>query len=255
MKERRIVMNKHNFSQLGDIQAAFSTLRQYNQYVLFPVSETVFDNPVLLEYFSAPLDAPIEKTVEKIVSVAAAKAVYDNPNIPDFNKERSARNTARDVREAMRYAKLEYHAQAKGLSHKEYMRRKRNIAIVKRATKIKMAKGLAKNMAITAFATLIAGPVGGSVALGSRLIWKFLPEKIKKPIVNAAKVVKEKAITTIKNCCDYIKSTKIGKKVSKFVEKVSPVIRNTARIIMDAGRTIRDYAKSFWPFYNNEKRI
>jgi hypothetical protein len=241
-------MSKQNFNELGNIQAALSTLRQYNQYVLFPVSETVFDNPVLLEYFSTPLDAPIEKTVEKIVSVAAAKAVYENPHIPVFNKERSARNTARDVREAMRYAKLEYHAQAKGLSHKEYMRRKRDIAIIKRATKIKIAKGLAKNVTITAFSTLIAGPVGGSVALGSRLIWKFLPEKVKKPIANAAKVVKEKAIATIKNCCNYIKSTKIGKKITKIIEKTSPVFQEAGKKIAYVGRAVVDCAKSFWPF-------
>ncbi len=241
-------MNKHNFNELGNIQAALSTLRQYNQYALFPVSETVFDNPVLLEYFSTPLDAPIEKTVEKIVSVAAAKAVYENPNIPDFNKERSARNTARDVREAMRYAKLEYHAQTKGLSHKEYMRRKRNIAIVKRAAKIKMAKGFAKNVTITAFASLIAGPIGGSVALGSRLIWKFLPEKIKTPIISAAKVVKEKAIKTIKTFCNYIKSTKIGKKVAKVVEKISPAIQKFGAKLTQAKRVVVEYAKSFWPF-------
>lgn len=241
-------MNKHHFNKLGNIQAAFSTLRQFNQYALFPVSETVFDNPVLLEYFSTPLDAPIEKTVEKIVSVAAAKAVYDNPNIPNFNKERSARNSARDVREALRYAKLEYHAQTKNLPYKEYIRRKRNLAIVKRASKIKMAKGLAKNLSITAFATVIAGPIGGSVAFGSRLIWKFLPEKVKKPIVKAAKDVKEKAVSIIKNCCSYVKSTKIGKKISKVVEKMIPVIEKTNKKIENATTIVVDFAKSFWPF-------
>lgn len=241
-------MDQQNFNELGNIQAAISTLRQYNQYVLFPVSDTVFENPILFEYFSTPLDAPIEKTVEKIVSVAAAKAVYENPNIPNFNKERSARNTARDVREAMRYAKLEYHAQTKGLSHKEYMRRKRNLAIVKRATKIKIAKGLAKNVSITTFASLIAGPIGGSVALGSRLIWKFLPEKIKKPILSVAKEVKEKAITIIKTCCNYIQSTQIAQKVAKIVEKISPVIQKAGKKISQAKRAVVDFAKSFWPF-------
>lgn len=241
-------MAKHNFTELGNIQSAFSTLRQYNQYALFPVSENIFENPVLLEYFSTPLDAPIEKSVEKIVSVAAAKAVYENSNIPGFNKERSARNTARDVREALRYAKLEYHAQTQGLSHKEYMRRKRAISLVKRAAKIKIAKSLAKNMTITAFATMIAGPLGGSVALGSRLLWKFLPEKVKKPIISAAKVVKEKAITVLKKAGNYIKSTRIGKKVLNIVEKISPVVQATGRKIATATRKVVDFAKSFWPF-------
>lgn len=241
-------MSKHYFNELGNIQAAFSTLRQYNQYALSPVDESVFENPVLLEYFSTPLDAPIEKTVEKIISVAAAKAVYDNPNIPDFNKERSARNTARDVREALRYAKLEYQAQEKNLPQKVYNKRKRNLAIVKRAAKIRMAKGLAKNVSITAFATLVAGPVGGSVALGSRLIWKFLPEKVKKPIVEAAKVVKQAAIKTIKNCYSFIKSTTIGKKIGKLVEKVSPVVNKVVNKTKEAARQVRDYVKSFWPF-------
>ena len=241
-------MSKHYFNELGNIQAAFSTLRQYNQYALFPVDETVFENPILLEYFSTPLDAPIEKTVEKIISVAAAKAVYDNPNIPNFNKERSARNTARDVREALRYAKLEYHAQKKGLSVDKYNKRKRSLAIVKRAAKIRMAKGLAKNVTITTFATIVAGPIGGSVALGSRLIWKFLPEKVKKPIVKAAKVVKQAAVNTIKNCYSFIKSTTIGKKIGKLVEKVSPIVNKVVTKTKNAVKRLTDYAKSFWPF-------
>ena len=241
-------MSNYNFDEIGNIQAAISTLLQYNQYALFPVSETVFDNPILLEYFLTPLDSPIEIKVEKIVAVAAAKAVFDNPYIPDFNKERSARNTARDVREALRYAKLEYHAQTQNLSHKEYMRRKRSIAIIKRAAKIKMAKSIAKNLTLTAFATLIAGPIGGSITFATRLIWKFIPDKIRKPIEQKLKEIKEKAISTIKTCSNYLMSTKVGKKLKKIVEIIRPKVQAIVDPIKNVVTHSVDYVKSFWPF-------
>lgn len=63
-------MIERDFDKLGNIQAALETLRQYNQYVLFSVEESVFDNPALEEYFDSPLDSPIERDVEKIVCVA-----------------------------------------------------------------------------------------------------------------------------------------------------------------------------------------
>ena len=58
-------MIKRDFDKLGSIQSALETLRQYNQYVLFPVEEGVFEDPALLEYFESPLDSPIERDVEK----------------------------------------------------------------------------------------------------------------------------------------------------------------------------------------------
>lgn len=241
-------MNNHHFNELGNIQAAFSILRQFNQYVLFPVSDKVFENPILVEYFDSPLGSPIEKKVEKIICTAATKAVFDNPNIPKSNKARSARNTSRDILEALQYSKTVYHAQAKGLSHREYMRRIRSLSIVKRAAKIKMAKKVAKNLTITAFATLIAGPIGGSVAFGGRFIWKFLPEKIKVPIKKAAERTKEVAIKTIENCCDYIKSTKIGKKIDDTIKKISPVISRIEEKIRHKAQIAIDYLKSYWPY-------
>ena len=241
-------MNKYNFDELGNIQAAFSTLRQLNQYVLFPVSEETFDNPLLIEYFDSPLDSPIEKKVEKIISVAAAKAVFDNPNIPSFNKKRSARNTARDIREAMRAAKIEYHAQTDRIGVPEYNRRKRSLQILKRVAKFNMAKGIAKNMAITAFATLIAGPIGGSIAFASRITWKFLPEKIKKKIQNAANAIMNKAINVIDNCCNYIESTKVYKIVEKAIDKVRPAIEKVGKKVIEYAQRVIDFAKSNWPY-------
>ena len=56
-------MNTHNFNELSNIQSALTTLRQFNRYALFPVSNTVFDSPLLIEYFESPLDAKVERKV------------------------------------------------------------------------------------------------------------------------------------------------------------------------------------------------
>ena len=241
-------MAERDFDKLGNIQSALETLRQYNQYVLFPVDESVFENPALEEYFNSPLDAPIERDIEKIICVPGINAVYDNPNIPAINKNRSARNTARDLREAMRYAKLEYYAAEKGLTHKEYNRRKRAIPIVRRRMKVQMAKTLAKNTAITTIATVIAGPIGGGAALGGRLLWRFMPDKIKKPIQKAARKVKEKAVSVLESSVDYIKSTPVGKVVQKTIDVVKPTVTKVVDTAKKIGKKVSDFAMSFWPF-------
>lgn len=243
-----MIMVERDFDKLGNIQSALETLRLYNQYVLFPVDESTFENPALEEYFNSPLDSPIERNIEKMICVAGINAVYNNPNIPAINKKQSARNTARDLREAMRYAKLEYHAAEKELTHKEYNRRKRAIPIVRRRMKVQMAKTLAKNTAITTIATVVAGPIGGGVVLGGRLLWKFMPDKIKKPLENKAKEVKEKALNVLENTVDYIKSTSVGKAVQKAIDVVKPTIQK----VVDTGKKVyqkaKDFVKSFWPF-------
>ena len=241
-------MNNREFNKLGNMQAAFNTLRQYNHYVLFPVDEKVLKNPMLETYFDAPLDARMERNVEKAVCVAAIKAVYDNPNIPQRNKERSARNTARDIREAMRYAKLEYKSTTNELTPQEYNRRKRSIPIVRRATKIKMAKGIAKNATIAAIATAVAGPIGGATAVGARLAWKFMPDKIKKPIVKKVTELKERAINTISNCVSYVRSTSVGQKIEKAVETVKPYVSKAVDTVKTVAKKAWDTVKSFWPF-------
>ncbi len=241
-------MAERDFDKLGNIQSALETLRLYNQLVLFPVDESVFENPALEEYFNSPLDDPIERDIEKIICVAGINAVYDNPNIPAINKKRSARNTARDLREALRITKIEHHAKEKGLSVKEYNRRKRAIPIVRRRSKVQMAKTLAKNATLTTIATSIAGPIGGSAFLASRILSRIMPDKIKKPIQDKINEVKEDAIKTLNNTVDYIKSTSVGKTVQKAIDAVKPIVTNVVETTKKLYSKAKDFVKSFWPF-------
>lgn len=241
-------MEIRDFNKLGNLQAAFRTLHQYNQYVLFPVSDEVFDNPILEKYFESPLNALIERDIEKFICVSAVRAVYENTNIPQRNKEQSARNTARDLREAMKYAKLEYKSTTLELTPQEYNRRKRIIPIVRRAVKINMAKTVVKNATIPALATAMAGPIGGAAAVGGRLLWKFLPEKVKEPIVKNVQQIKEDALDTIENSVTYVRSTSIGQKIEKAVETVKPYVRKAVDTVKNTTKKLWEKAKSFWPF-------
>lgn len=243
-----MTMADSDFDKLGNIQSALATLQLYNQYVLFPVDESIFENPALEEYLNSPLDSPIERDIEKIICVAGINAVYDNPNIPAINKKRAARNTARDLRDALRITKIELHASEKGLSVKEYNRRKRAIPIVHRRMKVQIAKTLAKNTAITTIATVIAGPIGGGAALGGRLLWRFMPDKIKMPIQKTARKVKEKAVSVLESSVDYIKSTPVGKVVQKAIDVVKPTVTKVVDTAKKIGKKVRDFAMSFWPF-------
>ena len=192
----------------------------------------------------SPLDSSTEKTVEKMVCIAAVKYVFDNPNIPDQNKEQSAKNTARDIREVMRYAKLEYHAKVQNLPVTEYNRRKRSILIVKRIAKIKKAKEILKIKTITDFATTIAGPLGGGIVFAVRMLWPFVPKEIKEKIISMAKEETENAIKTINNCVDTIKSTAFGKRIVTYWSEICPSINRITDKIQSKAKAIIDIIKS-----------
>lgn len=241
-------MNEMHYNDLSNIQVAFKTLRQYNQYVLFPISESEFENPILLEYFDSPLDAPIERKVEKILCTAAAKAVYENENISSNRKEACAKRTAQDLREAMRWAKLEYHAhkEEKDLSVPNYFRRKRSLSIVKYAARIEKTKKILKIFTINGIIRAIVDPVTYVTTYGARLVWKILPDKVRKPIIVAAKKVKEEAIAAIEKCRSYIKNTAVGKAVSRAIEKCKPFFKMVKEKYSKIKTKITDKLKSLY---------
>lgn len=248
-------MAQRDFNKLANIQVAMDTLRMYNNFVLFPASEEILQNPALEVYFNSPLDSPIERKVEKMICVSAIRAVYQNPDIPQMNKERAAKATARDMRAAMQKAKTELKAANGELTVPEYNRRNRSNIIVKRAAKVKMAKSLLKNASITALAGVVAGPLGAGVAVGTRIIWRFLPDKIKIPIEKRVEQVKEAAyntlkntVTKVKNAYENFKSTSVGQKVDAAVEAVKPYVTKAKEAVVKTAKKAWNFAKSFWPF-------
>lgn len=255
-------MAQRDFNKLANVQVAMDTLRMYNNFVLFPASEEILQNSALETYFNSPLDAPVERKIEKIICVAAIRDVYQNPDIPQMNKERAAKATARDLRAAMQKAKIELKAANGELTVPEYNRRNRSNVIVKRAVKVKMAKSLLKNASITALAGAVAGPIGASVVIGTRIIWRFLPDKVKNKIEKRAEQVKEAAyntlkntVTKVKNAYETFKSTSVGQKVETAVEAVKPYVDKATKVLKEVAQKVREkatkawnFAKSFWPF-------
>lgn len=248
-------MSQRDFNKLGNIQAAMDTLRMYNNLVLFPATEEMLENPALEAYFNSPLDDPIERKVEKMICVAAIRAVYENPDIPKMNKERAAKATVRGLRAAMQAAKLECKTSSPELTVQEYNRRKRSNVIVKKAAKVKMAKSLLDNVTITALAGAVAGPVGASVAVGTRILWRFLPDKIKVPVEKRINQVKEGAYNVLKNTARIVnktyeafKSTAVGQKVEKAVNAVKPYVTKAKEKIDKGVKKAVNFVKSFLPF-------
>jgi hypothetical protein len=248
-------MAQRDFNKLANIQTAMDTLRMYNNFVLFPASEEILQNPALEVYFKSPLDSPVERNIEKMICVAAIRSVYENPNIPQMNKERAARGTARDLRAAMQKAKIESKAAAGELKVPEYNRRNRSNIIVKRAVKVKMAKSLLKNVSITALAGAVVGPIGASVAVGTRILWRFLPDKIKQPIEKRIDEVKEGAynilkntVTKVKNTYETFKSTSVGQKLEAAVQAVKPIVTKTKEVVVKVAKEAWDVLKSCWPY-------
>ncbi len=248
-------MAQRDFTKLGNIQAAMDTLRMYNSFVLFPATEKILKNPALEAYFNSPLDSPIERKVEKMLCVAAIRAVYQNPDIPQMNKERAAKATARGLLAALRIGKIESKASSNELTVREYNRRKQSNIIVKKAAKVKMAKKLVKNATITMLAGVVAGPIGASVAAGTRILWGFLPDKIRKPIEKRVNEVKEGAyntmkntVTVVKNKYEVFKSTEVGQKVERAVNAVKPYVAKVKDVVVKTGTKAINFVKSFLPF-------
>lgn len=245
-------MIQRDFNNLGNIQAAMDTLRMYNNFVLFPATEEILQNPALEVYFNSPLDSPVERQVEKMICVAAIRAVYQNPDIPQMNKERAAKATARGLRAALQITKLEHKASTNELTVQEYNRRKRSNIIVKKAAKVKMAKTLVKNVSITALAGVLAGPIGASVAVGTRIISRFLPDKIRNPIEKRVSQVKESAYNVLNNTVRVVKgkyetfkSTEVGQKVEKAINAVKPYVTKAKDVIVKAATKVKNVFKSF----------
>lgn len=230
-------MSGYKFGELANIQVALSTLREFNQYVRFPISDTLLDSPILSKYFSTPLDSPDEKEIEIIVSIAAAKAVFDRSNIQDYSgKEELATEIARDVRDAMRFAKLEYVAQTTNLSHQEYVRRKRSIPLVKRIAWLKIIKERVALYAIKSVAVAIAGTPGGNIVLGTYFIWKLFPQEVKDNLLSRTRDTTRKAVTIIKNCCNHIKSRKMGEIIVSYMKEIIPLqekLKSNSTCILD----------------------
>ena len=248
-------MTQRDFNKLGNVQAAMDTLRMYNSFVLFPATEEILQSSALEAYFNSPLDAPIERKVEKMVCVAAIRAVYENPDIPQMNKDRAARVTARGLRAALQVAKLEHKASSNELTVQEYNRRKRSNIIVKKAVKVRMAKTLAKNVTITTLAGAVAGSIGASIAVGTRILWRFMPDKIRKPVEKRLSQVKEAAYNTltntvrvIRNQYETFKSTKVGQKVERAIKAIEPYATKVKDVVVKTATKVKTFLKSILPF-------
>ena len=253
-------MSKRNYSELGSLQTAFETLQRMNSYLFFPLDEEKFDIPALTDYFESPFDSQIEAIVEDVLSIAAARAVYDNPYIPKFNKERCAKNTARYFRQALRVAKIEHHAQEKGLTVKEYNQRMSSLTIVEKAKRIERFKNVGKRLSISYFANAVAGHVGSAVVFATRIIWGFMPDKTRKNMKERAIEMIKNTVTTIQHVSNEIscefRKTPVGQKVEKVIDKVKPVLKDfyetkmkpAGQIFNKVRKNVLDFAKSFLPF-------
>lgn len=247
-------MSERIFGHLSDIKVAFKKLNMYNDYLWFSVDEQTFNNPLLVEYFEKPFDDPIEARVEKIISAAAVAAVYDNPHISDKQKKRIADKNAKDLRNAMRLAKLDYHAYVKDdISVKNYARRRQGIELVERIAMAKRLKKIKKHLTIRGLADLMTSslglpPVGGWVVTGSRMVWSLVPQRVRKPLEQKAKEIKQKTVTVIRNTCDEIKesfqNSKVGKKVIATVEKAKPYLEKVKNKVVAVKETVKDKVKS-----------
>lgn len=241
-------MSERHYSKHANMQAALKLLRFYNQYVIFSVSDDVFNDQLLEEYFESPMNSPIEATVEKMISAAAVRTVYDHPNIPQGRKAIVAKKNAREMRDALKLAKIEYLAKVKGtLNARVYPRLKMAIPLADKVARVKQLKRIGSYATIRELAEAIGGAYVGTAIMVGRFAWSLLPARVRKSLVEKGQEIKEEALATMENCCEYIRSTRVGQAVERAVKKVAPIVHRAVTVIEKQTQKMKDKIKSWLP--------
>lgn len=216
------------------------------------------DETRLMEYFEAPFDSDVDRELEKIAATAAIRSTYSSKFIPNSLKNDIAQRQARQVVEALRYAKLDYKYESEEpIPVKEYQRRLKENKVAQKAAIVKAVKnrlifegtriGVAAAMGLitaslgvaTAPAAVVAAVTWATVTAVSVLV----PEKVKTKVKSVLRNVTHNCVGMAKTAIKAMVNT--GKKAcKKIAEKVAPVVEKAATTLERVGEKVKEGWKS-----------
>lgn len=223
-------------NQREGLALAMQQLFHYQTWATITLDNSEFEEESLLEYFEAELDDPKKADYEKVIAAAITRAVYEKEYIPEKSKRDLAIQATRDTMECLEVADIRYHTEVKGMSEREARKRLQNNRMIKRVAYVdNMAKWGVRRVArvgvsfglgalVTALCPAVAVPTW-VVGIATYTIISVLPEKIRKPIREAATKAIDSVAKTAKNIAQELsqKAVHVAEKAKSIVEKVTHV--------------------------------
>lgn len=236
----------------NNLSVALDSLRKIVKLNAISLEESFFEQePLLQEYFDAPLNSEVDKCMEKMIAASAIRATYDSKHIPQLMKKKIADRNSREVVECLRYVKLNklkntIQTQFTANQLEEILKENsvaKKAALVKAVGRRLLLEGVkygtAKIISILVMAT--GAPIAVPAAAVTAIAWAaitvvehIVPKSIKEKAKEKIRTLTKSAIGKAENAI-----RKIEHKAQELTKKVKPVVEKVANGIQKVGKTIQ----------------
>ena len=250
-------------SEREGLAVALKQLKHFNVWAVCSLDESQYEEELMLKYFDADFESPVNAEVEKIISTAVVSTIYEKNYIPKKWKRNIAQKAAREQVEALRGAKITFHKEVKGMSEREAQARLRENKIIQRATTVDSAVKFGCRKAAKAgisygIGALVSTIVGAPVAIpaiAAYAVISLIPKKVKDKVVDGARSMVDTVVKKTRNTADRLisKGVEVAQKAKTAVEKVASNVKEqvshawevTKQKANQMGEKIKEKAKRF----------
>jgi|GEM_PF-5150927 len=235
----------------NNLSAALDSLRKIVKLNAISLEESFFEQePLLQEYFDAPLDSEVDKCMEKMIAASAIRATYDSKHIPQLMKKKIADRNSREVVECLRYVKLN---KLKNTIQTQFTANQLEEILKENshAKKAALAKAVGRRLLLegvkigtSAIITTIVtatGPIAIPAAAVGLIAWAAItvvehvvPKSVKEKAKEKIRTLTKSAIGKAENAIK-----KIERKAQELTQKVKPVIEKVKTGVQKVGETIQ----------------
>ncbi len=236
----------------NNLSAALDSLRKIVKLNAISLEESFFEQePLLQEYFDAPLDSEVDKCMEKMIAASAIRATYDSKHIPQLMKKKIADRNSREVVECLRYVKLN---KLKNTIQTQFTANQLEEILKENsvAKKAALAKAVGRRLLLegvkigtSAIITTIVIATGAPIAIPAAAVgliaWAAItavehvvPKSVKERAKEKIRTLTKSAIGKAENAI-----RKIEHKAQELTKKVKPVVEKVANGIQKVGKTIQ----------------
>ena len=236
----------------NNLSAALDSLRKIVKLNAISLEESFFEQePLLQEYFDAPLDSEVDKCMEKMIAASAIRATYDSKHIPQLMKKKIADRNSREVVECLRYVKLNklkntIQTQFTANQLEEILKENshaKKAALAKAVGRRLLLEGvkIGTSAIITTIVTATGAPIAIPAAAVGLIAWAAItavehvvPKSVKEKAKEKIRTLTKSAIGKAENAI-----RKIEHKAQELTKKVKPVVEKVANGIQKVGKTIQ----------------
>lgn len=222
-------------SEREGLTVAMKQLKHFNVWAICSLDESQYEEDLLIKYFDADFESPINAEVEKIISTATVATIYEKNYIPNKWKRSIALKAAREQVEVLRVGKITYHKEVKGMPEREAQARSRENKMLQRAATIDTAvkfgcRKAAKTGISYGIGALVSTIVGAPVAIpaiAAYAVIPLVPKKVRDKVVDGASKVVDTVVKKARNTADQLasKGVEVAQKAKTTIEEVASNIK------------------------------